>query len=254
MKAAQDDSSESLELQKTYPSALSVDDEEPTAVQKFLYPDKEELPDDFEMPIWDHLDELRERVLVGALSCTVAILSCFCFSKELVVFLEAPVADAGGSVLWLAQRHATPCHAVWPLHSQARRPALHVLVPHLPASCCAVHTRLFGALSELEIGAPLVWLPPARPLLLTSRAFGRWPKPSCDVFVMFFYALCIRYHVPLLIVPAQFIRSHALRVVWYPHPPAHGQGSLGSLYPIAQLVQPLYATLSLPTDVVGNVS
>ena len=27
-------------------------DGERTAVQKFLYPDREELPDDFSMPIW----------------------------------------------------------------------------------------------------------------------------------------------------------------------------------------------------------
>ena len=43
------------------------------------------------MPIWDHLEELRERVLVGGLAAAVAILTCFCFSKDLVVFLEAPV-------------------------------------------------------------------------------------------------------------------------------------------------------------------
>ena len=58
---------------------------------KWLNPPKEELPDDFQMPVWDHLDELRERVLVGALAAGVAVLTCFCFSKDLVVFLEAPV-------------------------------------------------------------------------------------------------------------------------------------------------------------------
>jgi Sec-independent protein secretion pathway component TatC len=58
---------------------------------RFLNPPKEELPDDFSMPVWDHLDELRERVLVGGLAAAVAVLTCFCFSKELVVFLELPV-------------------------------------------------------------------------------------------------------------------------------------------------------------------
>ena len=67
--------------------------EEKTAVQKFLYPDKEELPEDFAMPIWDHLEELRERVLVAGLAGTAAILTCFCFSKDLVVFLEEPVVN-----------------------------------------------------------------------------------------------------------------------------------------------------------------
>lgn len=73
-----------------------------TAVQKFLYPDKEDLPENFEMPIWDHLEELRERVLVALLASGVAILTCFCFSKELVVFLEAPVADSGVRFLQLS--------------------------------------------------------------------------------------------------------------------------------------------------------
>jgi sec-independent protein translocase protein TatC len=54
------------------------------------------------MPIWDHLEELRERVMVGLLAAGVAIGGCFCFSKELVLFLEAPVADAGVRFLQLS--------------------------------------------------------------------------------------------------------------------------------------------------------
>lgn len=77
-------------------------DEEKTAVQKFFFPDKKDLPDDFEMPIWDHLEELRERVLVAALASAAAIGTCFCFSKDLVVFLEAPVANAGVRFLQLS--------------------------------------------------------------------------------------------------------------------------------------------------------
>lgn len=72
------------------------------AVQGWLNPPPEELPDDFEMPIWDHLEELRERVLVGALAAAVAILTCFAFSKDLVVFLEAPVAAQGVRFLQLS--------------------------------------------------------------------------------------------------------------------------------------------------------
>jgi Sec-independent protein secretion pathway component TatC len=55
-----------------------------------------------QMPIWDHLEELRERVMVGLLAAGVAIGGCFCFSKELVLFLEAPVADAGVRFLQLS--------------------------------------------------------------------------------------------------------------------------------------------------------
>lgn len=76
--------------------------EEKTPVQALLYPDPEELPNDFEMPIWDHLEELRERVLVGAVAVTAAIIACFCFSKDLVVFLEAPVASQGVRFLQLS--------------------------------------------------------------------------------------------------------------------------------------------------------
>lgn len=73
-----------------------------SSVAAWLNPPKEDLPDDFEMPIWDHLDELRERVLVGALAAGAAILTCFCFSKDLVVFLEAPVAEQGVRFLQLS--------------------------------------------------------------------------------------------------------------------------------------------------------
>jgi sec-independent protein translocase protein TatC len=78
------------------------DADEPTAVQRFLFPDKEELPGDFEMPIWDHLEELRERVLVASLATATGIGACFLASKELVLFLEAPVADAGVRFLQLS--------------------------------------------------------------------------------------------------------------------------------------------------------
>jgi hypothetical protein len=35
--------------------------------------------------VWDHLEELRERVLVAGLACVAAIGVCFCFSKVLIV-------------------------------------------------------------------------------------------------------------------------------------------------------------------------
>lgn len=72
-----------------------------TALQSFLYPDASELSNS-EMPIWDHLDELRERILIAALAAGGAVLTCFCFSKDLVVFLEAPVAEQGVRFLQLS--------------------------------------------------------------------------------------------------------------------------------------------------------
>ncbi|GIL58767.1 hypothetical protein Vafri_13750 [Volvox africanus] len=78
--------------------------EEDSMLKKFLYPDPEELPaqESLAMPLWDHLEELRERVLVAGLASAAAILTCFVFSKDLVVFLEAPVADAGVRFLQLS--------------------------------------------------------------------------------------------------------------------------------------------------------
>ncbi|KAI3438639.1 hypothetical protein D9Q98_001061 [Chlorella vulgaris] len=73
-----------------------------SSVDQWLNPPKEELPDDFDMPIWDHLDELRERVLVGALAAATSVLTCFIFAKDLVVFLEAPVAQQGVRFLQLS--------------------------------------------------------------------------------------------------------------------------------------------------------
>ena len=45
--------------------ALSIPDEQAQkeTVRSFLYPGEEELPDDVEMSIWEHLEELRDRAL-----------------------------------------------------------------------------------------------------------------------------------------------------------------------------------------------
>lgn len=93
--------------QQQVPPLLSRDDDgnfevDRSAIENFLRPPAEELPEDIEMPIWDHLEELRERVLVALLAAGIAIGGCFCFSKELVLFLEAPVADAGVRFLQLS--------------------------------------------------------------------------------------------------------------------------------------------------------
>jgi len=71
-------------------------------VQEFFFPRQSELPNDVEMPIWDHLDELRERVILAGAMGTIAILICFCFSKELVIFLQTPVSDNGVQFLQLS--------------------------------------------------------------------------------------------------------------------------------------------------------
>ncbi|KAG6490410.1 sec-independent protein translocase protein TATC, chloroplastic-like [Zingiber officinale] len=77
-------------------------DEEKNALYNFLYPDKELLPDDKEMSIFDHLEELRQRIFVSVLAVGGAILGCFCFSKDLIVLLEAPVSSQGVRFLQLS--------------------------------------------------------------------------------------------------------------------------------------------------------
>ncbi|XP_047323090.1 sec-independent protein translocase protein TATC, chloroplastic [Impatiens glandulifera] len=68
----------------------------------FLYPSKELLPDDTEMSLFDHLEELRQRIFVSVLAVGAAILGCFVFSKDLIRVLEAPVKTQGVRFLQLA--------------------------------------------------------------------------------------------------------------------------------------------------------
>ena len=54
------------------------------------------------MTIFDHLEELRQRIFVSVLAIGAAILGCFAFSKELILVLEAPVKEQGVRFLQLA--------------------------------------------------------------------------------------------------------------------------------------------------------
>ncbi|KAL3636009.1 hypothetical protein CASFOL_020556 [Castilleja foliolosa] len=72
------------------------------SIYNFIYPSKELLPDDKEMSIYDHLEELRERIFVSVLALGAAMAGCFTFSKDLIMFLEAPVKTQGVRFLQLA--------------------------------------------------------------------------------------------------------------------------------------------------------
>ncbi|KAF2310881.1 hypothetical protein P3X46_031417 [Hevea brasiliensis] len=80
----------------------SAQNTEGSALYDFLYPSKELLPDDKEMSIFDHLEELRQRIFVSVLAVGAAILGCFAFSKELIMVLEAPVKAQGVRFLQIA--------------------------------------------------------------------------------------------------------------------------------------------------------
>lgn len=77
-------------------------DGERSAIYDFLYPNKDLLPDDKEMSVFDHLEELRQRIFVSVLAVGGSILGCFTFSKELIIILEAPVKSQGVRFLQLA--------------------------------------------------------------------------------------------------------------------------------------------------------
>ncbi|KAI3880803.1 hypothetical protein MKX03_034704 [Papaver bracteatum] len=77
-------------------------DKEGSPIYNFLYPDKDLLPDDQEMSIFDHLEELRQRLFVSVLAVGGAMLGCFAFSKDLIRILEAPVMTQGVRFLQLA--------------------------------------------------------------------------------------------------------------------------------------------------------
>ncbi|PWA81956.1 sec-independent periplasmic protein translocase [Artemisia annua] len=80
----------------------NADPDNGSALYNFLYPDKELLPEDKEMTIFDHLEELRDRIFVSVMAVGAAILGCFVYSKDLIMILEAPVRTQGVRFLQLA--------------------------------------------------------------------------------------------------------------------------------------------------------
>ncbi|KAL2324158.1 hypothetical protein Fmac_023216 [Flemingia macrophylla] len=89
-------------FESTAEETLQQDGGDRSAIYDFLYPSKELLPDDKEMSIFDHLEELRQRIFVSVLAVGASIMGCFAFSKELIVLLEAPVKLQGVRFLQLA--------------------------------------------------------------------------------------------------------------------------------------------------------
>ena len=83
-------------------SLADPEEEEASALQKFLFPPADELPDEVEMSIWDHLEELRERIAVSGGAVGALMLLCFGFAKDIVKILEAPVTSQGVKFLQLS--------------------------------------------------------------------------------------------------------------------------------------------------------
>lgn len=53
----------------------------------------DELPDDVEMSLFDHLEELRQRFFYALIAVAIAVVGCFVFVKPIVQFLEIPAGD-----------------------------------------------------------------------------------------------------------------------------------------------------------------
>lgn len=50
----------------------------------------DDLPDDVEMPLFDHLEELRQRIFYALIATGIGIVGCFIFVKPIVELLEIP--------------------------------------------------------------------------------------------------------------------------------------------------------------------
>ncbi len=54
----------------------------------------DELPDDVEMSLFDHLQELRERIFYALIALAIAVVICFLFVNHIVAALEIPAQGA----------------------------------------------------------------------------------------------------------------------------------------------------------------
>ncbi|MGP0129438.1 MAG: twin-arginine translocase subunit TatC [cyanobacterium endosymbiont of Rhopalodia musculus] len=52
-----------------------------------------EIPNDVEMSLFDHLEELRQRIFYGLIAVVIGIIGCFIFVKPLVQWLQVPAKD-----------------------------------------------------------------------------------------------------------------------------------------------------------------
>lgn len=70
------------------PSQQDLDPNEPAISREDENPD--ELPDDVEMSLFDHLEELRQRIFYALIAVVLGIIGCFFAVKPIVQLLEVP--------------------------------------------------------------------------------------------------------------------------------------------------------------------
>ncbi|MEM6867484.1 MAG: twin-arginine translocase subunit TatC, partial [Cyanobacteria bacterium P01_C01_bin.121] len=78
---------------ETAPSPnLSLLDEQTDEQSRKAYLD--ELPNDVEMSLFDHLDELRQRIFYALIAVLVGVIACFTEVRRIVELLEIPAQGA----------------------------------------------------------------------------------------------------------------------------------------------------------------
>ncbi|MBP0031742.1 MAG: twin-arginine translocase subunit TatC [Roseofilum sp. Belize BBD 4] len=70
---------------------MTVETETPT--EDLTVDPLDELSDDVEMSLFDHLEELRQRFFYALIAVAIAVVSCFVLVKPIVQFLEIPAGN-----------------------------------------------------------------------------------------------------------------------------------------------------------------
>jgi sec-independent protein translocase protein TatC len=82
------------ELETASPELNSDADSVPSANGNSIAPNSDdELPDEVEMSLFDHLEELRQRIFYALIAVGIGIVGCFAGVKPIVRLLEAPAGD-----------------------------------------------------------------------------------------------------------------------------------------------------------------
>jgi sec-independent protein translocase protein TatC len=84
----------SPELETSNQEELGIDSTPASDDAVFTSPsaviDDDELPDDVEMSLFDHLEELRQRIFYALIAVAIGVVGCFTVVKHIVQLLEVP--------------------------------------------------------------------------------------------------------------------------------------------------------------------